>query len=310
MLSRGQSIAAATAFGVVASLACAAHRNVTATVNETPRPDASHLVWLSKEPQGTSKFTLVLFLDGSGCASVVRLAPYLPVFIDAGFGVVVPEKRGVEPGDDGVACRSEFLRTNDRLTRVADADLVIAQLAGRFPRWNGKLIVMGGSEGASLAPEIATHHFGETVAVVLMGGGGWDQATELKVLAEKNREDAGSFETQFALMEANPTSAQSWLGESNTYRRWASYLRYRPLDYLIKVDAPIYVVHGTRDVATPIESPEAIATTFKELGKTNLTLREWQGLDHRWTDAQGKNHLHEVGGEMVEWMQEVTVARP
>jgi alpha-beta hydrolase superfamily lysophospholipase len=289
----------------LAVASCATSHRVSVVVHETPRADSSTLVWLSKEPAGQATYPVVLFLDGSGCASVVRVLPYAQGVIDIGFAVAAPEKRGVAVDDDGKSCSREFLDTNDCSQRLADAELLVSQLPSRFPRWNGKLIVIGGSEGAGIAPEVAARHRSETAALVLMGGGGWDQATELLALAKQNGEDAGALEAQFAAMERDPTPTRSWLGEANTYKRWASCLRGRPLDFLLQVDAPIYMVNGGRDDRVPVASAEAVVVAFREHGKTNLTYREWPGLNHRWIDADGKNHLHEVGAALIAWLQTV-----
>lgn len=283
-------------------LGCAAGRSFSARIHDDVRSDGATMQWLAKEPTGDGLFAVVLYLDGSGCSSVVHTMPALQALVDSGFGVAAPEKRGVRTGDGGDSCSREYLDTNDRAQRLADADLTVRHLRARFPRWDGRLVVMGASEGAALAPEVAVRHGEATAAVVLMAGGGWDQATELKALAVKAGESTEPLERQFESMEANPVSTLSWRGEDNTYRRWASYLRYRPLDFLVRVAAPVYVVHGARDDSTPIQSSEAIAEEYRRLGRDSLTFRSWPDLDHRWNAPDGTNHLIDVGGEVIGWL--------
>ena len=289
-----------------------ASRTVRATINLVARSDASTLTYFLVQPGGGARYPLVLYLDGSSCRSVTESLQYFPTLVENGYGVVAPEKRGVQPDDNGKACSEDFLRTNDRRQRVADADLLLAVLPAKVPRWDGRLVVIGGSEGATIAPEVAVRH-PATVAVILMAGGAMDQARELEILKRKEPRAAtagdpeieravAEMNAKFREIEADPSPAKSWLGPANTYRRWASYLRYRPLDFLAKLTCPIYMVHGARDTAAPVESAEAAVAEFARLGQRNLTYRRYEHFDHRWNDEAGKNHLLDVGIDLMTWL--------
>lgn len=64
------------------------------------------------------------------------------------------------------------------------------------------------------------------------------------------------------------------------YRRWSGFMSYRPIDELVKIDIPVLVVHGGKDINTPVESSKMIAEEFSKHGKTNLTYIEYKNWDH------------------------------
>lgn len=275
------------------------------------RPDGSRLAYYFVPPSRKS-FPLLLYLDGSGCASAESLLGYFGPFVDLGFGAAILQKRGVKAGDSGNACSEEYLRTNDRGQRVGDAKLFLFRGRKLFPGWNGKLVVVGGSEGGALAPEVGLSYAG-TTAVVSLAGGGWNQGEELKKMKEKELAGSGTspdkiraelarLEKKFEEIQKSPVASKSFMGKANTYKSWASYLWHSPLEFFVKLKAPVYVAQGTRDGSTPIESSDAVRDRFKALGKTNLVYRRYAGLDHNWTDAQGKDHTEQIIGDLLEWL--------
>ena len=142
-----------------------------------------------------------------------------------------------------------------------------------------------------------------------LAGGGLRQADELRILEQRARatEDAPR---RLALLDAEldrirsaPASDRTWRGSANTYRWWASYLDYAPIDDLAALTVPVYVAHGARDEAVPIESADAIAERFAREGKTNLTYRRYPDLDHSWTDAGGHRRALRVLDDLVGWLR-------
>lgn len=278
------------------------------------RPGGSKLSYYFSAPDRGS-FPLLLYLGGSGCASEEGFMDYFSPFVELGFGVVMSEKRGVKKDDSGKICSKTYLRTNDRHQRIADAKLLVSQGKDLFPGWNGKLVVVGASEGGGLAPEVGLS-YKRTKAVVSLAGGGWPQGQESKKLAEREliasqasperiQDELARLDSQFEEIRLDPTGSKSWSGKGNTYKRWASYLWYSPLDFLEKLKVPVYVAQGTTDVSVPVESSDAIRDRFKELGKKNLTYRRYEGLDHGWADAKGERQTQKVIGDLLEWLRPI-----
>ena len=277
----------------------------TTRLNRVARQDGSELLWFSTVPSEPSSYPIMLFLDGSGCKSVSRLTMTTSITVAAGFGVAMHEKRGVDVGDDGKSCSDEFLETNDREQRISDADIVISELSNAFTNWDGRLVIIGASRGVAIVPELALEHSNETMAIVLMAEGGLDTATWLRIWTEKSGRDLEVLERYLAEIEANPDSTQTWLGGDNTWKMWASYLHYRPLDFLVQLEIPIYLVHGGNDIDSPVETAEAVVAEFDRLGKSNLVYRYWPTLDHSWKDPEGNSHNLEVAAEIVAWLQDL-----
>jgi dienelactone hydrolase len=282
------------------SVGCGGFGAVRAEVSTARSDDGAVIPYLWAEPPGTAAYPLVLYLDGSGCRSVTYVVAFTRPLLDAGFGVVLPEKRGVAVDDDGRHCSREYLETNDRLRRIADASLVL-QAARTRPRWDGRLVVAGSSEGGVIAPAVALA-YPSTVAVISLAGGGSSQADELRELEPEGAARA-ELDATFEAIRTNPVADRTWLGSDNTYKRWASYLWYAPVDDLERIDVPIYVAHGALDTSAPVASADAIARRFAERGKANLTYRRYPSLDHRWSDRVGLGHAKEVVLDTVSWLR-------
>lgn len=251
----------------------------------------------------------VLYLDGSGCRSVVHLMHLLDAAVQHGYAVVALEKPGVRAGDTGETCSSEFVENDTRERREQDARAAIAALGDALPGWDRRLVVVAASEATTFAPALA-RGVPEVRGLVLLGGGGWTQARELAAAQEDRLRVAGATERerlaagdqlrqQLASIERDPGSRATWLGHS--HRRWASYLRVEPLPDLLALDLPIYMANGIRDAMVPIASARSVSAAFSAAHKTNLTSREYEGLDHRWNDPAGTSHFPEVARDLLEW---------
>jgi poly(3-hydroxybutyrate) depolymerase len=152
---------------ITSATSCATTRNVSTRVQRLSRADGSDLLLLSDGPPGTGRYPLLVYFHGSGCSSATNAATFLAALKDMGYGFAAPEKRGARPGDDGGRCTAEYLATNDRTLRVADGRAVIASARRLFPRWDGRLVLAGGSEGACIAATLAAESR-ETVALVYL----------------------------------------------------------------------------------------------------------------------------------------------
>ena len=269
---------------------------VRANIGLARGADQGAIEYLWAEPQGKEAYPLVVYLDGSDCRSVTNVVAYAEPLLELGMAIVLPEKRGVHVDDDGVRCSSEFLHTNDRAQRVASAVSVVEHLRVHLARWDGRVVVLGASEGGAIAAAVALA-LPKTVAVVSLAGGGMSQADELRLLDPRAALDA-----KFEEIRRDPTPDKTWLGPSNTYKRWASYLDYTPASDFARLDVPVFVAHGERDRSVPIASSIALEARFKIDGKTNLVLRRYPSLDHHWRDELGRSHAREVVADVTTWL--------
>ena len=82
----------------------------------------------------------------------------------------------------------------------------------------------------------------------------------------------------FNLMKKNPESLNIF--GSKTWKWWASYLNYDLTSDLLKIDNPIYMIHGELDEFVPILSANLIKSAFKTANKKNFTLLSYSDLGH------------------------------
>ena len=72
------------------------------------------------------------------------------------------------------------------------------------------------------------------------------------------------------------------------------------MDYLVKLDIPVFLAHGTDDDSSPIESADAIADEFATRGKENLTYRRLD-TNHSFTGPDGTSHFNDVLAQVMQW---------
>ena len=76
-----------------------------------------------------------------------------------------------------------------------------------------------------------------------------------------------------------------------------------PLPDFLKLNIPILLGIGERDVSVPVESAQYLETKFKEAGKGNLTLRVYPGADHRLS-GNGVSYRSEFFAELSRLLQQ------
>ncbi|HMN40597.1 MAG TPA: alpha/beta hydrolase [Phycisphaerales bacterium] len=257
---------------------------------------------LSPRPAGEPRAT-VLYIQGSEDRSVTGSMGALAGFCAMNAPVIAGERRGVSP--DGSVDREVALKHATRACRVGDAMAVLRWGTASAPA--GKpVVVLGASEGGDVAAAVAARAPGVTHVILLGSGGGWTQEEEFRhfvrtrgaYLDLKSEED---LDARVADIKAHPDADTMWAG--HPYRRWGTFMFERAADDLLGVDCPILVVHGDRDESVPVEGARALKAEFERAGKTNLTLVEIPGADHRFADpATGASRLPLVEVAIVEWL--------
>lgn len=279
------------------------------------RTDGSSIRIYLETPNQKS-FPLIILVHGSTCNSVYPLFQSLtPSLIAAGIAVATVEK--YEINDLQTACPNSYIENNTIQGRILDHLQVVAHFRKNLQGWNHKLGWAGGSEGGQVASLVAPLVPETSAIVMLASGGGMTMAEELLLLTERNLKKSGANSVQiqneldsllkkYDEIKKNPTSSQEWLSDGstarNTYKWWNSILGIKSLPLLENLDVPIYIGHGTEDSSCPYESSKIIAERFSSLGKTNLTFKTYQGLEHNWTDRNGNSYMQQVLGEAIGWL--------
>jgi len=250
----------------------------------------------------------VFYVQGSSDSSVLRMIGQLAGFVMMNMRVVLVERRGVLP--DGRVDEEAARRYETKERRVGDMTAVMqAYLAGSAP--GAPVILVGGSEGGDVAASVAVAEPRVTHLALLGTGGGLTQADELRHLVRAHGGylgigDAGELDGKLAEIRARPGSDEMWLG--HPFRRWSSYLWRAPVEDLVRLEIPIFLAHGAKDSAVPVESARAARDALAARGKRNLRYVEYAALDHSFRDVgSGRSGLPLVELDAVRWLAETGV---
>jgi pimeloyl-ACP methyl ester carboxylesterase len=202
----------------------------------------------------------------------------------ASFNYLVINKPGLLPGKvDKKAFESSFRRYR----RVSDS---LATLRKIIPA-RDKICLVGYSEGAYLAPEVALGD-PRVKSVVIIGGGtrGWlkEEFSRIKGAREKT-----ALLRQVERIRKNPRSEEKWNGFS--YATWHSYQADSTLQALRRIEVPVLSILGKRDRVIDLKA------TLRDLGslskKKNIRTEVFHDCGHSFI-----NHWSDVRRKMVEFL--------
>jgi pimeloyl-ACP methyl ester carboxylesterase len=182
--------------------------------------------WLVFLPQSSAEFH-------HGARSEIKAL--LGSELAAKFNYLVINKPGLSPrGLDSKAFESSFRRQR----RVSDA---LQTLKAVVPA-RDKIYLVGYSEGAYLAPQIARLD-ARVEAVIMIGGGTRGWLKEELGIAQSDKRPA--LVRQIRRIQANPLSTEKWNGFS--YATWNSYRHDSTLNSLKRLEMPMLSILGARD---------------------------------------------------------------
>jgi len=290
------------------------------------------------KPTDGKGLTAVLLVAGSGrndrdetsMGHFLLLSDYLT---RNGYAVLRYDKRGVgeSGGDYGAATTFDF--AEDALAALKflqDCDGIDA----------GSVGIIGHSEGALIAPILASENKDDVAFIVMMGAIGVKGSEllllqsarmaemsgvpqeEISAMTQKNRvlyEIAASTESDSVvarkLRETDPGI------ENNDYNGllWSwfrTFLRLEPDSYLSKVSCPVLAINGEKDVqCPPEENLAAIEQSLQQAGNTSYEIQTLPGLNHLFQTAEsGSPYEYEQIAEiispdvlqlLVDWMDRV-----
>lgn len=279
---------------------------------QIPREDGSLISGYIDLPSHEEKLPVVVFIEGSTDESVLQNFEQLSSKIrQQKVGLIAIEKRGVIA--QGLNTQ-EFLQHDCLEERIHDHKILLRAISqGKIKGCNGKCVLLGGSEGGKIAPVLALN-FAEMVrGVVLVGaGGGFSFAEEMKYQAQQKVRRMNPFiklgykarhimfpheyEEFYEKMVKEPDSLEVY--GSKTQKWWASHLRYHPLPDLLKLEMPIYMIHGKEDLMVPVRSADHVFESFKKQGKKNLMYVRPHDAGH---SLKGRDDLSEP---MLSWIKD------
>jgi len=323
--ARGR-FAATIAFALTAQLSIAAVQAATGVENNSisiPRIDGSHLTVDVVKPSVATKMPIILAIGGSICMptnaseQIAKLSPatsgaipYALVIVETPDPTIPPrsEDGSINIGPD-FRCSDEFKKRYSIDERVMDHLRAIQYLRRRAPWWNGQLLVWGFSDGGRIGARVAAFS-PETTRVVLGGfGGGVPMAQEFEDFHMCNSVRTGDqadciakVRAQFDEMRANPTSAQTWNGDSNTYKAWVSRIDSVEANVLHDLSAPLLLIHGAEDHSVPVSSARALAKLLSTADGPSFQYLEIPGMSHGLGAGLSKVQSDDLQAKVLRWL--------
>jgi dienelactone hydrolase len=323
--ARGR-FAATIAFALTAQLSIAAVQAATGVENNSisiPRIDGSHLTVDVVKPSVATKMPIILAIGGSICMptnaseQIAKLSPatsgaipYALVIVETPDPTIPPrsEDGSINIGPD-FRCSDEFKKRYSIDERVMDHLRAIQYLRRRAPWWNGQLLVWGFSDGGRIGARVAAFS-PETTRVVLGGfGGGVPMAQEFEDFHMCNSVKTGDqadciakVRAQFDEMRANPTSAQTWNGDSNTYKAWVSRIDSVEANVLHDLSAPLLLIHGAEDHSVPVSSARALAKLLSTADGPSFQYLEIPGMSHGLGAGLSKVQSDDLQAKVLRWL--------
>lgn len=180
-----------------------------------------------------------------------------------------------------------------------------------------KIIVIGHSEGSDVVAKLGTINKKITHIGFWSGGANTQfydfalfyrkDAIAGKATEEETKEQLENLFTEIKDIYKYPNNTEKkWLG--NSYKRWTEFSE-PSIDNLLKINIPIFVAHGAKDNAVPIESNLLIPIEFIKNKKSNLTYKMYPNLDHGFRtvpkneNEKSESKVQEIFEEFLKWTE-------
>ncbi|MBK6571354.1 MAG: hypothetical protein KA251_06365 [Saprospiraceae bacterium] len=288
-------------------------------------------------PKSSQKKPLLLYVDGSGpmplfqlvekgTASTVpfdyrKLSEYYHIVLISKPGVPFADsvKRDPEHGYPIYPEPAEYTRRLSLDWRVEAAQAVLKKVIKDYPVDQSKVAVMGISEGFQVGAKLAAKCKKITHCVLLVGNGlsqfydfiiqnRTDAACGI-IAEEEAQKNIDSLKLIFEDIYKNAAATdREWFG--HTYLRWSSFCKNQPVEDIISLNIPVYLVAASKDRNTSVLSYDYIQIEALRKEKKNITFKVYP-YDHSFSewkkDAEGKsvfvsNHMNEVIDESLRWL--------
>ncbi|MDX7714599.1 alpha/beta hydrolase family protein [Aeromonas caviae] len=257
--------------------------------------------------------TLLLILQGSDCNSVLKiesiLTEYKNVWPEA--DVLLIEKYGINrklkysKDAERKDCPAQYLEKDNPAQRVADIKVVLDTVRkdGQYK----KFILLGGSEGALIANLVTADVDYIDATIAFNGGGRWfiDDVSHSIAVKHKNPAAARKEVDDFKGFAEHVLNSKPFELEvsGHGYHWWQQMLSIEQLDTLKKVNSPLLIIQGGRDISVSPQKTDELMQRLTELGKSNIEYRRYEELDHGFKNSDGNSLRKEVINDMNIWLK-------
>ena len=214
--------------------------------------------------------------------------------------------------------RKEFTEKFSLEWRAETASLIIDKALKLLTVDNSKIIVIGHSQGGQVAPKVAVLNKKVTHCVMLNCNTLnhlYDFVMQERLAAfkgeqtyEESQKNIDSLYANYKKIFKEPNSKTKYFDEE-TYFRWASFSDETPLENMLKLKIPIYLVAGGKDVlGSVVMNTDYAEIEFLRYGKTNLTYKVYPNANHYLQDeivenekTKFINRKPEIFADIEEW---------
>ncbi|WP_137169990.1 S9 family peptidase [Marinomonas sp. FW-1] len=278
------------------------------------RNDGSNVTYYLLQQLDTSPSdTLLLILQGSDCNSVLQVesifTSYKNVWPEA--DVLLIEKYGIDKNvsfssdAEREDCPDQYIHNDSPEQRVADIQMVldVVRKGGKY----NNLIILGGSEGAVIA-NLVTTKVDDIDATISFNGGGRkfiDDVLHSIKSGSENSDEAESNMSGFRGFSDHIINSKPFELEvsGHGYNWWYQMLSIDQLDVLKKVNTPLLVIQGGKDVSVSPQEVDEMMQALVEAGKDNIEYRIYKELDHEFINVNGESNRKSVVKDINAWLK-------
>ncbi|MFZ6746106.1 alpha/beta hydrolase [Undibacterium sp. JH2W] len=253
---------------------------------------------------GKPVVNLVFVLSGSDCISMGQFLPQYFSGLEAESGrtqILILHKRHILPGSNGKACGDAYIRADHPSRWQADqlefmrAQLAVLQKQGQKPQ---RLIMMGISEGAELAPVLARQL--SATHLVLLSHAGMNALDVYAALAINNPRMNSAWQQLQAGLRLKPADPDASLLHGRSWRYWSEIASIPQTANLLALDIPILLGFGDADPVIPDQAIAQLRQHFQAAGKI-IDVRRFPGAGHSLS-AEEKNYLPDFMHQIDNWL--------
>lgn len=272
-----------------------------------PRKDGSEIsYYLDKRAEKNQ--TLLVLMQGSDCNSIKN-----NMFIQETFGqwlpnsdVLMVEKYGItallpysQYEGERVDCPESYKRHDNPKQRTEDYEAVLDKLSPQYPN----IILIGGSEGATMVHLVVTKRNDIKAAIALNGGGRFfldDVLYNIRHTTPKEHvEDALNGFQQFAdAIKNNQIDDEQFISEHS--KIW--WQQFFTIDLLKVIKSnhrtPVLIIQTLNDTNVNVD---AFYQLSQDINQPNVKFIKYNKLDHGFYNEQGERLTNEIIHDIQHW---------
>ncbi|WP_109406235.1 acyl-CoA thioester hydrolase/BAAT C-terminal domain-containing protein [Proteus faecis] len=272
-----------------------------------PRKDGSEISYYV-DKRAEKNQTLLVLMQGSDCNSIKN-----NVFIQETFGhwlpnsdVLMVEKYGItaqlpysQYDGERIDCPKSYQRHDNPKQRTEDYEAVLDKLSSQYPN----IILLGGSEGATIVHLMVTKRNDIKAAIALNGGGRFfldDVLYNIRHTTPKEHvEDALNGFQQFADAIKNDQIDDEQFISEHSKIWWQQFFTIDLLK-IIKSNqhTPVLIIQTLNDTNVNVDSFYQLS---QDINQPNVKFIKYEKLDHGFYNEQGERLTNKIINDIQHW---------